>query len=85
MSLCICSYILQKKFFSRYWELTLRNGDGLEVGQSERVTGGQNLICHHDLCRPLCIEAEMKKRPWQVVGFKAVDKPGALEWINEGD
>lgn len=54
---------------SRYWVLTPRNGKSL--GFHRR---GQNLVYFQELYRTLAMGEDQKKRPQQMLGYKAGDK-----------
>lgn len=64
--------------FFQYWELTLRNGDGVGDGLKES-TGGSKEGIKQDLLSILGVGTESEERPQQVICYRVVDETGGLD------
>lgn len=63
---------------SRYWELTLRNVDGLGSRVEEVYRREGSRVFPQDLLSSLGMGTESKERPLQVVCYRVGCEPGGL-------
>ena len=63
------------KYVSRYWELTLRGGDGLQSGP----TGGRKVFCYIRICLVPWERRQSVEKPHQVFCYRAAHETWAMD------